>query len=79
MQPTQGEVKDADGQVKHRSDLDELLGMSTSSMDFALGLKLKRKLQSWSFGMCLWCDLFTYLGDQDWGDGTSRGHFLRRY
>ena len=40
MQPTQGEVKDsdgqdnADGQVKHRSDLDELLGMSTASMDF---------------------------------------------
>jgi hypothetical protein len=28
------EVKDSDGQVKHRSDLDELLGMSTSSMDF---------------------------------------------
>ena len=34
MQPTQGEVKDSDGQVKHRSDLDELLGMSTTSMDF---------------------------------------------
>jgi hypothetical protein len=33
---TQGEVKDSDGQVKHRSDLDEaeLLGMSTTSMDF---------------------------------------------
>jgi hypothetical protein len=29
-----GEVKDLDGQVKHRSDLDELLGMSTVSMDF---------------------------------------------
>ena len=29
VQPTQGEVKDADGQVKH-----ELLGMSTTSMDF---------------------------------------------
>jgi hypothetical protein len=27
-------VKDSDGQVKHRSDLDELLGMSTVSMDF---------------------------------------------
>jgi hypothetical protein len=27
-------VKDSDGQVKHRSDLDELLGMSTTSMDF---------------------------------------------
>ena len=26
VQPTQGEVKDSDGQVKHRSDLDELLG-----------------------------------------------------
>ena len=25
VQPTQGEVKDSDGQVKHRSDLDELL------------------------------------------------------
>ncbi len=34
VQPTQGEVKDTDGQVKHRSDLDELLGMSTVSMDF---------------------------------------------
>ena len=34
VQPTQGEVKDSDGQVKHRSDLDELLGMSTVSMDF---------------------------------------------
>ncbi len=27
-------MKDSDGQVKHRGDLDELLGMSTSSMDF---------------------------------------------
>jgi hypothetical protein len=27
-------VKDSDGQVRHRSDLDELLGMSTTSMDF---------------------------------------------
>ena len=27
-------MKDSDGQVKHRSDLDELLGMSTTSMDF---------------------------------------------
>ena len=34
VHPTQGEVKDSDGQVKHRSDLDELLGMSTASMDF---------------------------------------------
>ena len=34
IQPTQGEVKDSDGQVKHRIDLDELLGMSTTSMDF---------------------------------------------
>ena len=33
-QSTQGEVEDSDGQVKHRSDLDELLGMSTASMDF---------------------------------------------
>ena len=34
LQRTQGEVKDSDGQVKHRSDLDELLGMSTTSVDF---------------------------------------------
>ncbi len=34
VHPTQGEVKDSDGQVKHRSDLDELLVMSTASMDF---------------------------------------------
>jgi hypothetical protein len=34
VQPTQGEVKDSDGKVKHRNVLDELLGMSTSSMDF---------------------------------------------
>ncbi len=27
-------MKASDGQVKHRSDLDELLGMSTTSMDF---------------------------------------------
>ncbi len=27
-------MKNSDGQVKHRSDLDELLGMSTVSMDF---------------------------------------------
>ncbi len=31
---TQGELKDSDGQVKNRNDLDELLGMSTISMDF---------------------------------------------
>jgi hypothetical protein len=34
FQRTQGEVKDSDGQVKHCNDWDELLGMSTSSMDF---------------------------------------------
>ncbi len=34
VHPTQGVVKDVDGQVKHRNDLDELLGMSTVSMDF---------------------------------------------
>ena len=34
IQPTQGEVNDSDGQVKHSSDLDELLGISTTSMDF---------------------------------------------
>jgi hypothetical protein len=38
VQPTQGEVKDSDGQVKNRTDLDELLGMSTSSMGFRGGL-----------------------------------------
>ena len=32
VQPTQGEVKDSDGQVNHRRDLDELLGMSTTYM-----------------------------------------------
>ncbi len=31
VQTTQGEVKDSDGQVKYRSDLDELLGMSKSA------------------------------------------------
>jgi hypothetical protein len=34
VQPTQGEVKNSDDQVKYRRDLDELLGMSTVSMDF---------------------------------------------
>jgi len=34
VQSTQGEVKNSDGQVKYRSDLDKLLGMSTASMDF---------------------------------------------
>jgi hypothetical protein len=34
VQPTQGELKNSDDQVNHRSDFDELLGMSTSSMDF---------------------------------------------
>jgi hypothetical protein len=34
VQRTQGEVKDSDGHVNHRGDLDELLGMSTESMDF---------------------------------------------
>ncbi len=27
-------MKNSDGQVKYRNDLDELLGMSTTSMDF---------------------------------------------
>ncbi len=40
VQSTQGEVKDSDGQVKHRSDLDELLGMSTTSMDFDLNIDI---------------------------------------
>jgi hypothetical protein len=34
LYPTQGQGKDSDGQVNHRSDSDELLGMSTVSMDF---------------------------------------------
>ncbi len=34
IRPTQGEVNDSDGQVKPRSDLDELLGISTASMNF---------------------------------------------
>ena len=34
VHPTQGEVKETDGEVKTRSDLDELLGMSTVSLDF---------------------------------------------
>ena len=34
VQPTQGEVNDEDGTVRHRSDLDELLVISTTSMDF---------------------------------------------
>ena len=34
IHPTQGEVNDSDGQVKSRIDLDELLGISTVSMDF---------------------------------------------
>jgi hypothetical protein len=37
VQSTEGGVKDSDGQVKHRSDLDELFGMSTTSMDFDVG------------------------------------------
>jgi hypothetical protein len=31
---TQGELKNSDDQVNHRSDFDELLGMSTTSIDF---------------------------------------------
>ncbi len=34
VHPTQGELKNSDDKVKHRSDFDELLGMSTVSMDF---------------------------------------------
>jgi hypothetical protein len=34
IQRTQGEVNDEDRVVRHRSDLDELLGISTTSMDF---------------------------------------------
>jgi hypothetical protein len=38
VQPTQGEEKDSDGQVKPRSDLDELLGMSATSMALFPGM-----------------------------------------
>ena len=34
IRPTQGELNDSDGELKPRSDLDELLGISTASMDF---------------------------------------------
>ena len=34
IRTTPGEVNDSDGQVKTRSDLDELLGISTVSMEF---------------------------------------------
>jgi hypothetical protein len=34
VQSTQGELKNSDDQVKYRCDFDELLGMSTASMDF---------------------------------------------
>jgi hypothetical protein len=45
---TQGEVKDSNGQVKHRSDLDELLGMSTTSMDFdVVSVEEKAQLQAY--------------------------------
>jgi hypothetical protein len=48
IQPTQGEVNDSDGQVKHRSDLDELLGMSTASMDFdVFSLEGEAQLQAY--------------------------------
>ena len=33
IQPTEGEVNDEDGATQHRSDLDDLLGVSTTSMD----------------------------------------------
>ena len=39
-------MKDSDGQVKYRSDLDELLGMSTTSMDFDVSsVEVKDQLQ----------------------------------
>ena len=34
IQPTQGQVNKSDGEDRYRSDLDELLGISTTSMDF---------------------------------------------
>ena len=41
-------MKDSDGQVKHRSDLDELLGMSTTSMDFDVAsVEGKAQLQAY--------------------------------
>ena len=46
--PTQGEEKDTDEQVKSRSDLDELLGMSTTSMDFdVVSVEGKGQLQAY--------------------------------
>ena len=48
VQPTQGEEKDTDEQVKSRSDLDELLGMSTTSMDFdVVSVEGKGQLQAY--------------------------------
>jgi hypothetical protein len=38
VQPTQAEVKDSDGQFKHRSDLDELLGYEYHIHGFRRGL-----------------------------------------
>ena len=48
VQPTQGELKNSDDQVKHRSDFDELLGMSTTSMDFDVAsVKGESQLQAY--------------------------------
>jgi hypothetical protein len=50
--PTQGEVKDSDGQVKHRSDLDELFGMSTTSMDFdVVSVEGEPVAETWTFSI----------------------------
>jgi hypothetical protein len=40
IQSTDGEVNDSDRSTRHRSDLDELLGISTVSMDFDLEVLL---------------------------------------
>ncbi len=41
-------MKDSDGQVKHRSDLDELLCMSTSTMDFDVSsVEVEAQLQTY--------------------------------
>ncbi len=73
VQCTQGEVKDSDGQVKHRSDLDELLGMSTVSMDFDV-VSVEGEVQHQSSSrypttQTLWCGACT-----DWLAWEPSGH-----
>ncbi len=48
IQPTGGGVNDKDGAARHRSNVDELLGISTTSMDFepsSLEAQLKAYMQ----------------------------------